>query len=83
MPKQKLNKQPPMPDMRPHFGWCWDLDADPQLVYDSRESCRIDALANNSLIPSWPVVVIPLPFMSARMKQRVLKFVKEQLPPNE
>jgi hypothetical protein len=52
-------------DKRPRFGWCDDLDKQPQKIVE-----------NKSPIYSHPVVVIPLPFMSPKTKALFREFTK-------
>lgn len=46
-------------DRRPRFGWVDDLDKDPQFIYEVQNKGK----------ERHPVVVIPLPFMSPKMKK--------------
>lgn len=56
-------------DKRPRYGYCFDLDQDPQRVWEAKDK---DAT---------PVVIIPLAFHSAKQKAKINKFVKEFLAP--
>lgn len=59
-------------DPRPRFGFCWKLDNNPQVI---REKPRLgDAI--HGRINRTAVAVIPLPFMSSKMKARVRAFAK-------
>lgn len=52
-------------DQRPRFGWADDLDKDPQHIREKKS-------------PRYrhPVVVIPLPFMSAKLRKKLREFAK-------
>lgn len=56
-------------DNRPRFGWCPDLDSIPQEVLE-------DKIFPNER----SVAVIPLPFMSPKMKAKVREFTKSLWP---
>lgn len=53
-------------DKRPRFGWCANLDNEPQSVWEG----------NAFLIEPKPVVLIPLPKMTEKMKKLAREFVK-------
>jgi hypothetical protein len=57
-------------DKRPRFGWANSLDNDPQIIAEKK-------LRNDY----FPVAVIPLAFMSAKMRDKVRKLAKEYLNP--
>jgi hypothetical protein len=52
-------------DKRIRFGWCDDLDNDPQRISEKRE----DPIQH-------PVAVVPMPFMSAKMRAKINKHLK-------
>ncbi len=61
-------KRKPKPigyDKRPRFGWCDDLDSDPQKISESK-----------NWDSSHPVAVIPLPFMSPKQRKTIREFAK-------
>lgn len=58
-------KTPPTTDTRPRFGWCDDLDLEPQRVRESRRGK--DDIS---------VVVIPLPFHSTKLRKKIKEFAK-------
>jgi hypothetical protein len=60
------------PDNLPRFGFCYDLDAEPQIIHE-RPIAKIPARPR-------AVVVIPLPFMSAKQKAKVRAFTKSLHP---
>lgn len=56
-------------DNRPRFGWCDDLDNEPQFIFEEKAE------------PSErPVAVIPLPFMSGKRRAIIRKFAKSLWP---
>ena len=57
-------------DKRPRFGWADDLDKDPQHVREVK-SPRF----------SQPVAVIPLPFMSSKVRRKIREFVNGSVWP--
>lgn len=66
-------KKPPAskkPDIRPRFGWTEDIDRDPQYVFEN----RIHPEGMKS------VVIIPLPFMSPKIKKQIREFTKTLWP---
>jgi hypothetical protein len=54
-------------DKRPRFGWTETLDNEPQVIREGRKGKTKD----------FPVAVIPLPFMSAKMRTKILAFTKQ------
>ena len=61
-------------DERVRFGWCWCLDGDPEIIYEKRKYV-------NGMDEPKAVAVVPLPFMSAKMKAKVRAFAKEVVWP--
>ena len=59
-------------DNRPRFGWCWNLDNEPQNITEKRV-----------FKAQVPVVVIPLPYASAKVRRKVREFVNGTLWPKE
>jgi hypothetical protein len=59
-------------DTRPRFGWTSDLDNEPQVIFEEK-----------SLKSEKPVVVIPLPYVSAKLRRKVREFVNGTLWPKE
>ena len=57
------------PDSRPRFGWCRDLDYDPQWIYEKKS------------ISFYPVAVIPLPCMSAVLRKKIREFTNGTIWP--
>ena len=55
-------------DKSPRFGWTDDLDTDP---------CYIKEYKGNTFVH--PVVVIPLPFMSPKLKKLIRSFTRENI----
>jgi hypothetical protein len=53
-------------DKRVRFGWTDDFDLEPQLIREM----KIKGLAEH------PVAVIPLPFMSAKIRQKIRNALK-------
>lgn len=51
-----------MSDLRPRFGWCDDLDLDPQYISEKRVGGGIY------------VAVIPMPFNSGKIRKEVREF---------
>ena len=65
-----MNKKPT--DQRPRFGWCTNLDNEPQHIYEKGyQDFRT------------PVVVIPLPYMSAKMRKKIREFTNGTIWPKE
>lgn len=60
------------PDNRPRFGWCDNLDNEPQKIFEKRFRKTTQ-----------PVVVIPLPYVSAKVRRKVREFVNGTLWPKE
>lgn len=58
-----------MNDPRPRFGYCDDLDLDPQHITEKRKSKK-----------DLYVVVIPLPFKSPKLRRYIREFVSKYLP---
>ena len=54
-------------DNRPRFGWCDDLGKDPQMILEERDQGDV------------PVVVIPLPYMSSKIKHKIREFTNGTL----
>lgn len=46
-------------DKRIRFGWCDNLDLDPQYIHETKQK------------DMHPVAVVPMPFMSAKMRQKI------------
>lgn len=61
-------------DNRPRFGFAQNLDDNPQVVYE-----KSGGLGSNPI----PVVVIPLPYVSAKVRKKVREFVNGTLWPKE
>ena len=59
-------------DNQPRFGWSGSLDDDPTIVWEEKDS---------RMPPERPVVVIPLPYNSAKVRAKVRAFVKDTLFP--
>ena len=59
------------PDNRPRFGWCGDLDSEPQTVWEKR-------FANDALrFKGKPyVAVIPIPKATGHYRKLVREFAK-------
>ena len=64
------------PDPRPRFGFCWDLDKEPQIVRER----TLWGDANFGRKRRTAVAVIPLPFMSSKQKAKVRAFAKTLWP---
>jgi len=62
-------------DNRPRFGWAHTLDNDPQIIYENPDKWIADDQE------SFPVAIVPLPYMSGKLRQKVRNFIKKQLPP--
>jgi hypothetical protein len=56
-------------DQRPRFGWSDSLDTDPQI------------LSENRFDKSFPVVVIPLPYQSEKLRRKIRDFVNGTIWP--
>lgn len=63
-------------DPRPRFGFCWTLDTEPQVIRE--KVCYGDSMHGRKRRTA--VAVIPLPFMSSKMKARVRAFAKSINP---
>jgi hypothetical protein len=62
------------PDNRPRFGWTKTMDIEPQVIYETY----------GKRDPLWrPVVVIPLPYVSAKVKKKVREFTNGTLWPRQ
>lgn len=59
------------PDNRPRFGYCHDLDSQPQICWETK------------IAGGTPIVVIPVPFNSTKVRQKVRNFTKEFLWPKD
>lgn len=57
-------------DERPRFGWTDSLDKEPQVIYEKKARGH-----------KTPVVVIPLPFMSAKLRREIREFAKHRIWP--
>ena len=57
-------------DNRPRYGWCVDLDKNPQTVREERSYSEQTATKNRY------VVVIPIPYKSSMVRKAVAKLVK-------
>lgn len=64
-----MKTPPPSTDSRPRFGWCHDLDNDPQIIAES-----------GSPETDQSVAVIPLPFLSLKIKKQVREFTQSLWP---
>lgn len=67
-----MKKKPKKFEPTPRFGWCWDLDFEPQKI---REDPRGLFTKEQINIGDW-VVVIPMPYMSNQAKARVRRLIK-------
>lgn len=56
-------------DRRPRFGWSDSLDNDPQFIYESKRGSAGRG--------AHPVVVIPLPFMSPKLRHAMRSVAKQ------
>jgi hypothetical protein len=65
-------------DHRPRYGWCADVDSDPEIVWDRRGSKSGLTKPEDRI----PVVVIPLPFgRTPNMHRKIALFVNGILWP--
>ncbi len=64
------------PDNRPRFGFCGSIDAEPQQIFE--RSILVDSYYGRDARRC--VAVIPLPFMSAKIKAKVRAFTKTLHP---
>jgi hypothetical protein len=58
-------------DKRPRFGWVDDLDLTPQHVYEEKVE------------DGHPVAVIPLPYLSSKIRKKILEFVNGTIWPSD
>ena len=58
-----------MNDRRPRFGWTDTLDLDPQHIYEDKSDDH-----------PCPVVVIPLPYMSPKLRKLIRGFASSLFP---
>lgn len=71
--KQKIDK-------RPRFGWTSkrNINLDPQKIYENRDDRFLVKSPKENIIP---VVVIPLPFLSAKMRAKIRAFTNATIWP--
>jgi hypothetical protein len=65
------NKKPAKLDNRPRFGYCRDLDRNPQIITEDSKGVKT----------ARQVAVIPLPYMSPKVRAKVRAFVNGTLWP--
>jgi hypothetical protein len=58
-------------DKRPRFGWAEDLDSIPQHVYEDK------------MEDGHPVVVIPLPYLSPKIRKKINEFTNGTIWPDD
>lgn len=70
-----------MRDNRPRFGWCDEraIDNDPQVIQEKRPKGKTRDF--NGKV--FPVVVIPLPYISSKVKHKIREFTNGTLWPKE
>lgn len=66
-----MAKPTPKLDQRPRFGWCANLNNDPQVITEFKGIGSDDT----------PVAVLPMPICSAKRKAVIRKFVNGTLWP--
>ena len=73
----------PLLNNRPRFGWCRSLDLDPQTIFEKRSRLvHGPGLAPANGGPR-PVVVIPLPYMSAKIRDKIKEFTNGTIWPRQ
>lgn len=72
----------PKPDNRPRFGWCDDLDNEPNIVREKKRGRLLSSFSMRaaSVNQDRHVAVIPLPFSSAKMRAKVRALAKTLWP---
>jgi hypothetical protein len=58
-----------MNGIRPRFGWTDTLDEDPQYIYEEKSDDH-----------PYPVVVIPLPYMSPKLRRLIREYTNSIWP---